>query len=153
MLMHWMLAAVHLLAFAGAFAAVLARGTALRRLADGTALPRAALWADNLWGVSALVLLVSGWMRAFAGYEKGTDYYLQQPLFQLKMALFISILLLEVLPMLTLIKWRIAQVRGKALDTGRARLFAGISHLQGLLVLLMVVAASGMARGVTWEHL
>ncbi|MNR51995.1 hypothetical protein D3C85_1717650 [compost metagenome] len=89
-------------------------------------------------------------MRAFGGYEKGTDYYLHQPLFHLKMTLFVLILLLEVAPMVTLIKWRVALARGAAIDTGRAKLFARISHVEALLMLLMVVAATGMARGVTF---
>jgi len=107
------------------------------------------LMADNLWGISAVILLITGGMRAFGGYEKGTDYYLHQPLFHLKMTLFVLILLLEVAPMVTLIKWRIALVRGATIDTGRAKLFARFSHVEGLLVLLMVIAATGMARGVT----
>ena len=148
MLTHWFLAAVHLLAVALGFWAVLTRGTAFRRLADGTAEVRSVLMADNIWGISAVVLLISGGMRAFGGYEKGTDYYLHQPLFHLKMTLFVLILLLEIAPMVTLIKWRIALARKVAIDTGRAKLFARISHIEALLVLLMVVAATGMARGV-----
>jgi putative membrane protein len=148
MLTHWFLAAVHLLAFALGFWAVLVRGTAFRRLADGTAEVRSVLMADNIWGISAVVLLVSGGVRAFGGYEKGTDYYLHQPLFHLKMTLFVLILLLEIAPMVTLIKWRIALARKVAIDTGRAKLFARISHIEALLVLLMVIAATGMARGV-----
>jgi putative membrane protein len=150
MLVHWFLAAAHLLAFALGFWAVLARGTSFRRLADGAGEARSVLMADNLWGISALVLLITGAMRAFGGYEKGTDYYLHQPLFHLKMTLFVLILVLEVAPMVTLIKWRIARARGAAIDTRRAKLFARMSHTQALLVLLMVVAATGMARGVTF---
>jgi putative membrane protein len=150
MLAHWFLAAVHLLAFALGFWAVLTRGTALRRLAAGMGDARSVLIADNLWGISAVVLLITGGMRAFGGYEKGTDYYLHQPLFHLKMTLFVLILLLEIAPMVTLIKWRIALGRGAAIDAGRAKLFARISHIEALLVLLMVVAATGMARGVTF---
>ena len=150
MLTHWLLAAIHLLAYGLGFWAVLSRGTAFRRLAAGTGEARSVLIADNLWGLSALVLLVTGGMRAFAGFEKGTDYYLHQPLFHLKMTLFVLILLLELAPMITLIKWRIARGRGGAVDTGRAKLFARISHVEALLVLLMVVAATGMARGVTF---
>lgn len=150
MLVHWSLAAIHLLAFALGFWAVLTRGTAFSRLAAGSGEARRVLMADNLWGISAVILLISGGMRAFGGYEKGTDYYLHQPLFHLKMTLFVLILLLEVAPMITLIKWRVARSRGAAIDTGRAKLFARISHLEGLLVLLMVVAATGMARGVTF---
>lgn len=113
MLVHWFLAAIHLLAFALGFWAVLSRGTAFRRLAKGAGDARSVLIADNLWGISAVILLVTGGMRAFGGYEKGTDYYLHQPLFHLKMTLFVLILLLEVAPMVTLIKWRIAQARGQ----------------------------------------
>ncbi|MBV4522954.1 DUF2214 family protein [Pseudomonas sp. SWRI74] len=150
MLIHWFLAAVHLLVVVLGFWAVLVRGTNFRRLAAGTGEVRSVLIADNLWGISALILLVTGGMRAFGGFEKGTDYYLQQPLFHLKMTLFVLILLLEVAPMVTLIKWRIALARGTAIDTGRAKLFARISHVEGLLMLLMVIAATGMARGVTF---
>ncbi|SDO56576.1 putative membrane protein [Pseudomonas arsenicoxydans] len=148
MLVHWSLAAIHLLAFAIGFWAVLTRGTAFRRLAAGAGEARSVLMADNLWGISAVVLLISGGMRAFGGYEKGTDYYLHQPLFHLKMTFFVVILLLEIAPMIALIKWRVALSRGATIDIGRAKLFARISHVEALLVLLMVVAATGMARGV-----
>ncbi|WP_247254184.1 DUF2214 family protein [Pseudomonas moorei] len=150
MLIHWILAAVHLLAVVLAFWAVLTRGTAFRRLTAGGGEARSVLLADNLWGISALILLVTGGMRAFGGYEKGTDYYLHQPLFHLKMALFVIILLLEIAPLVTLIKWRIALARGATIEIGRAKLFARVSHIEALLVLLMVVAATGMARGVTF---
>ena len=150
MLAHWVLAAVHLLAFALGFWAVLSRGTAFRRLVAGAGEARSVLIADNLWGISAAMLLVTGGMRAFGGYEKGTDYYLHQPLFHLKMTLFVLVLLLEIVPMVTLIKWRIALARGFAIDSARAKLFARICHVEALLVLLMVVAATGMARGMTF---
>jgi putative membrane protein len=150
MLTHWMLAAGHLLALVVGFWAVLARGTAFRRLADGVGEARSVLIADNLWGICAVVLLLSGGMRAFGGYEKGADYYLHQPLFHLKMTFFVLILLLEIAPMVTLIKWRIALGRKTAIDTARVKLFARISHVEALLVLLMVVAATGMARGVAF---
>jgi putative membrane protein len=149
MLTHWFLAAVHLLAVALGLWAVLVRGVALRRLGDGTGEARSVLIADNVWGVCAITLLISGGVRAFGGYEKGTDYYLHQPLFHLKMTLFVLILLLEIAPMVTLIKWRMALARGEAIDKNRVGLFARISHIEALLVLLMVVAATGMARGVT----
>jgi putative membrane protein len=150
MLFHWFLAAIHLLAVALGLWAVLTRGTALSRLAVGTAQVRSVLVADNVWGICAGILLITGLMRAFSGYEKGTDYYLHQPLFHLKMTLFVIILLLEVAPMITLIKWRIALGRGASIDQGRARLFARISHIEALLLMLMVIAATGMARGVTF---
>jgi putative membrane protein len=150
MLAHWSLAALHLLAVALGFWSVLTRGTAFKRLAAGLGEPRSVLIADNLWGMSALILLVTGGMRAFGGYEKGTDFYLQQPLFHLKMTLFVLILLLEIAPMVTLIKWRIALGRGVGIVVSRSNMLARICHIEALLVLLMVIAATGMARGVTF---
>ena len=150
MLVHWFLAAIHLLAFALGFWAVLTRGAALSHLAAGAGETRRVLLADNLWGISALILLVTGAVRAFGGYEKGTDYYLHQPLFHLKMTLFVLILLIELAPMITLVKWRIASARGSVLDIRRAKLYARISHVEALLLVLMVIAATGMARGVTF---
>ncbi|MGE8101266.1 DUF2214 family protein [Pseudomonas fluorescens] len=150
MLVHWFLAAVHLLAYALALWGGLTRGMAFRRVTAEGAGARSVLLADNFWGVSALILLVTGGIRAFGGYEKGADYYLHQPLFHLKMTLFVIILLLEIAPMVALIKWRIALSRGVPVDVGRVRLFARISHIEALLIILMVVAATGMARGVTF---
>lgn len=149
MLTHWFLAAAHLLAFAMALASVSARGNALRVLTNTEpSAVRRVLIADNIWGISALVLLITGGLRAFGGYEKGTEYYLHQPLFHLKMTLLVFILLLEFMPMIRLIKWRIALARGASLDLHQTGLFARISHIQALLVVLMVIAATGMARGV-----
>lgn len=149
MLVQWFLAAIHLLAFAMALSGVLARGKALRSLVDSEP-PTVGrvLTADNIWGISALVLLVTGGLRAFGGYEKGSEYYLHQPLFHVKMTLLVLILLLELAPMIRFIKWRIALARGTHLDLHQAGLFARISHLQALLVVLMMIAATGMARGV-----
>jgi putative membrane protein len=97
MLIKWVLAASHLLAFGFAIAAVLARGRALRRLrTDDPPSFRDVFVVDNIWGVSAGVLLITGAFRAFGGLEKGSYYYLHQPLFHLKMTAFVALLALEV---------------------------------------------------------
>lgn len=70
MLAHWFLAAIHLLAFALGFWAVLTRGTALRRLSAGAGAARSVLLADNLWGISAVTLLVTGGCEPLAAKKK-----------------------------------------------------------------------------------
>lgn len=50
MLSQWVLAAIHLFAFALAFWAALTRGTAFRKLSAGTGEVKCVLLADNLWG-------------------------------------------------------------------------------------------------------
>jgi putative membrane protein len=82
------------------------------------------------------------------GLEKSMDYYLQNHVFWGKMTLLLGILLLEVSPMVTLARWRAQLRRGETPDTRLAGRFASISYFQAVLVLLMVLAATAMARGI-----
>jgi putative membrane protein len=147
MLMRWLVAALHLLALGIGLGAVWARGRALRSPLDASGLRRM-FSADTLWGVAAILWIATGLLRAFAGLEKGTAYYLQNYAFWIKMALLGCILLLEVWPMITLIRWRMLRARGQQLDTRSAPVFARISEVQALLIIAMVFAATAMARGL-----
>jgi putative membrane protein len=63
------------------------------------------------------------------------------------MALLAIILLLEVWPIITLIKWRRQVTAGTLPVTRAAPALARISFVQAVLVVLMVFLASAMARG------
>lgn len=143
---RWSLAALHLLALGIGLTGVWSRRAALRGTLDAAGISRV-LAADNLWAIAAVLWLVTGLWRAFGGIEKGSDYYLGNALFMVKMAAFILILILEVWPMLTFIRWRLTVRRGEIPDTRRASTFATFSLAQTVLVVVMVVAATGMARG------
>ena len=138
---------LHLLALAIGLPAVFLRGRALKGQLDADGLRRL-LAADNAWGVAAVLWIVTGLLRAFGGLEKGTDFYLRSPLFWTKMALFLLILLLEVRPMVTFIRWRIELGRGLPVDTAVARRLYTLNHIELALVVVMVFVASLMARGV-----
>ncbi|HEX5529947.1 MAG TPA: DUF2214 family protein [Methylomirabilota bacterium] len=138
---------LHLLALALGLPAVFLRGRALKGPLDPEGLRRL-LAADNVWGIAALLWIVTGLLRAFGGLEKGADFYLRSPLFWTKMALFLLVLLLEVRPMATFIRWRIRLGRGEAIDTGAARTLYTINHVELATVVVMVFVASLMARGV-----
>jgi putative membrane protein len=99
-------------------------------------------------GARRAALARDGAAARLRGYEKGTTYYLGNHLFRTKMALFGAILLLELWPMVTLIRWRLTMRRGAAIDARVAPSLARISVVQAVLVLAMVFAASGMARGL-----
>jgi|SRR5688572_22553526 len=144
---RWLLAALHLTALGLGFAAIWTRARALGRLGEEPAYRRV-LAADSAWGLAALLWISTGLVRAFGGYEKGTDYYLQSAVFWVKMALLGAVLLLELWPMVTFIRWRLALARGTAVDASAAPALARISLVQAVLVLAMVFAASAMARGV-----
>ena len=147
MLVRWLLAALHLLAYGFALASILRRTWALRRATVPAAL-RSVFRADTRWGLSALVLLITGLMRVFGSYEKGADYYLHEPLFHVKMTLLVIILVLEVPSMLALMRWRAAVRKGVVPELRKARRYAHLSVIQTILLVLMVFAATGMARGI-----
>jgi putative membrane protein len=144
---RWLAASLHLLALGIGLGAVWARGRALRSSLDAGTL-RQVFFADTLWGLAAVLWISTGLWRLLAGLEKGTGYYLQNHLFLTKMALLALVLLLEIRPMITLIRWRRTVSRGEAPDTRAAPLLARISFVQAWLIGLMVFAAAGMARGM-----
>ncbi|MFC0573191.1 DUF2214 family protein [Paraburkholderia solisilvae] len=147
MLIRWLLASLHLLGFGLALTAIIARTHALRRCASAQGLAGVFL-ADNVWGLSALLLIVTGSVRAFGGVEKGASFYMQEPLFHVKMGALVLILLLEIVPMIALIRWRIALRKGISPPLVRVHQFAAIGAVQVALLVVMVFAAAGMARGV-----
>ncbi|MCI0546870.1 MAG: DUF2214 family protein [Candidatus Rokubacteria bacterium] len=140
-------AALHYLALAIGLPAVFLRGRALKGPLDDAGLRRL-FAADSAWGVAAALWVATGLLRAFGGLEKGSAFYLQSPLFYLKMALFLAIVALEVWPMLTFIRWRQAHRRGARVDASPARALFKVNHIQLALALLMVFVASAMTRGL-----
>ena len=146
MTVRWLLAALHLLALGVGLGAVWARGRALRGALDASGLRRV-FYADAWWGVAAFLWIGTGVLRAFGGFEKGSFYYLHNHFFWTKMGLLTAILILELGPMITLMRWRRQVARGEVPDTRAASRFARISFVQATLVVLMVLAATAMARG------
>jgi putative membrane protein len=148
MVIRWVLAALHLVALGIGLGAIWARARTLRAPLESPGALRRVFYADSLWGVAALLWIATGLTRAFGGFEKGTTYYVHNSFFLVKMVLLVIILSLEIWPMVTLIRWRIVLGRGERVRTERAAGMAWISMVQAILVLLMVFAATAMARGM-----
>jgi len=146
---RWIVAALHFLALGIGLGGIWWRALALRGELNPNSVKRV-LYADNLWGIAALLWIVTGLARAFAGLEKGSAYYLASNAFWVKMALLAIILLLEIWPATTWMRWRIRLARGQAVDleAGRKDLFAKTSTFQAVLIIAMIFAASAMARGL-----
>jgi putative membrane protein len=106
---------------------------------------RHVLLAHRWWGLAGHLWIVTGGIRIFI--EKGTGYYLQNYLFHTKMGLLILLVALEAGPLIVLREWRKQLAVGAVPDTARARRFSSISTVQAVLVVLMVIVATGMARG------
>jgi putative membrane protein len=138
--------ALHVLALALGLPGVFLRGRALKGPLDREGLRRL-LAADNVWGIAAALWLVTGLLRAFAGLEKGTAFYLASSLFWTKLGLFLLVVALEVWPMVTFIRWRIALGRGAMPSTAVARTLYHLNHVELALVVAIVFVAAFMARG------
>lgn len=144
------LAAVHLLALGIGLGAIWARARSFGAVPDTLAALRRGFTADSWWGVAAILWIGSGLWRLLGSVEKPTPYYVHNKYFMAKMAGLILILILEIWPMVTLIKWRGAASRGTlsfSTIAPRSHRIARISYIQATIVVVMVVLAVAMARG------
>lgn len=103
---------------------------------------------DIVFFAGAILALVTGLLRLFF-YAKGVGFYLPNGAFHLKMALYLAIALISVVPTMRFITWR------RALDAGSAppdaAAVAGVRrliHLELTLFALMPLMAVLMARGI-----
>ncbi|HET6150164.1 MAG TPA: DUF2214 family protein [Polyangia bacterium] len=151
MLIRALLAAVHYLALALGLGSVFARGVRLRQLRlapqDSEALA-AVLRADAGWGVAALLWIATGVPRVLAGLDRASAFYLRNGFFYTKMGLFAVVVALELLPMVTFIRWR--KIRGRGADPVAGSPLPTLIRLNDLEVAIVVIipfVAALMARG------
>lgn len=102
---------------------------------------------DLIYGSLALLTLLSGLARLFWG-AKGLDFYLSNPVFHLKMTLFVLMLLLSIRPTLTFLRWRRQLLADGSLpavgeiNSTRRRIMV-TAHLMLVLPLLAALMARG----------
>jgi putative membrane protein len=145
-MLRWILAALHLTALGIGLGAVWVRAGALRGSLDPAGLRRV-FAADGWWGLAGFLWIATGLWRLLAATEKPAAYYMHNHLFYLKMLSLIVLLVLEVRAIVLLTRWRGAVRRGGPVDPAAAPGLARISYIQVLLVVVMLLAATGMARG------
>lgn len=105
--------------------------------------------ADMIFGVSAGVLLLVGLVRVFH-FEKGAAYYFQSWTFLAKLALFIVIGLVSIVPTLEFLRWRPAVMAGQAptVSSEKIRQIRSIIHYEMAGVVLILLMAALMAKGI-----
>lgn len=152
MILPSLFASLHYLALPVGLGGLWMRGRYILALSqdfnDSLALERLFI-ADNFWGAGALLWILTGLMRAFGGLEKGSSFYLHSHLFWVKMGLFATVAILEVLPMSLFIRWRLNRKSGRPLK-GEDKLLVlrRINAIEAVLVFLIPFVASAMARGL-----
>lgn len=105
--------------------------------------------ADIIFGVSASVVLIVGFLRVFY-FEKGASYYFHSLPFIVKLTLFTLIGLLSIYPTVEFLSWRKSLKAGRlpVVSDGKRRLIRSLIHWELIAVVLLILAASLMARGV-----
>ncbi len=137
---------VHLLTLSLGLGSVTARAVALKNCHRVDDLNSVFL-ADNLYGIAAMLWLGTGLWRAFGGIGKGTEFYLSSTAFWLKISLFCVVLMLELYPMITLIRWRLRLAKARVPSLERTRLLYKLTVAEIPLLVLIVFAAAAMADG------
>src|SRR5262245_47291524 len=105
--------------------------------------------ADTVFGVSSGVVLVVGLLRVFF-FEKGASYYFHSVPFIAKLALFAVVGLLSIYPTVEFQSWRKALKLGSSptVAPGKLRTLRAIIHCELIGVVLILLCAALMARGV-----
>ncbi|HEY7641060.1 MAG TPA: DUF2214 family protein [Steroidobacteraceae bacterium] len=110
---------------------------------------RTLLRMDSVYGLCAVVLLIVGFIRVFYT-EKGAAYYFHSGTFLAKLALFVVVGLLSIMPTVQFLGWRKALKAGQAptLDDATRRRVRMIIHTELTLLFLIMLCAALMARGI-----
>ncbi|QCX47804.1 DUF2214 family protein [Ralstonia pseudosolanacearum] len=104
---------------------------------------------DAVYGASAGAVLVSGLLRLFYG-AKGTAFYVHNPVFHIKMGLFVLVALMSIPPTVTILRWK---RQGRTLpdfvptpaEIAKVRRWV---MLEAHLIIFIPLAAVLMARGI-----
>jgi putative membrane protein len=108
---------------------------------------------DLYYMIAAIVVLITGLLRVFV-VGKGAGFYLHNPVFYIKLALFVAVGLVSILPTLQFMRWNralgtIHPAAPRERDIGSARRYIALELLLFAFIPLMAVL---MARGIGPRH-
>jgi len=103
---------------------------------------------DAVLGGSATLLLIIGLLRVFY-FEKGSAYYFSSHAFLTKLAVFIIVAILSIVPTVEFLSWRKALKAGQVpvVEPRRMKLVRSLIHGELVGVVIILLAAAIMARG------
>jgi putative membrane protein len=116
-------------------------------------IPRATLLRlariDAAYGIIAVLIIVVGFSRVHFGL-KGAAFYEQNPIFWAKIAAFVAVGLLSILPTVRIIRWRRAADADPTFrpDTEAVLTTKRYMHYEGVAFIFILVFAAMMARGI-----
>ncbi|MFP4007465.1 MAG: DUF2214 family protein [Spirulinaceae cyanobacterium] len=105
--------------------------------------------ADGVYGISATTVLVTGVLRVLY-FGKGTEYYLHNPFFWIKIGLFLVVGLLSLYPTISFLLWLkpIRQNQPPKLEKAQVQRLTWLIRGELLGLFLIPFFAAVMARGI-----
>ncbi|WP_448572327.1 DUF2214 family protein [Trichothermofontia sp.] len=105
--------------------------------------------ADGLYGITALGVLVTGVLRVLY-FGQGTDFYLGNPVFYTKVAIFLIVGSFSLYPTISFLLWIPALRQGQlpTLELPKVDRLRGIIRLEILGFAMIPLFAAMMARGI-----
>lgn len=103
---------------------------------------------DAVLGAAAGLLFVIGLCRVFF-FEKGADYYFHSHAFTTKLAVFIAVAVVSIIPTVEFLSWRKALKAGQmpAVKPEKLRFIKKIIHGELGAIVIILLCAAIMARG------
>jgi len=107
--------------------------------------------ADMIYGLSALLVVLMGFIRVYY-FEKGPDYYFNNPFFWMKLIVFTGVGLLSIYPSIKFFQWNplLKSETTPILTTQTSNILRTLLILEVIGLIVMMIAASLMAKGVNF---
>lgn len=104
---------------------------------------------DQFYGIAAVLVLVTGVLR-FAYFAKGMPFYLANPLFYIKVGIFVAVGLISIYPTRRFLSWQrmLRQDQLPEVDDESVTRLRVVVRLELGLLLIMPLLAVLMARGI-----
>ena len=103
---------------------------------------------DALYGIAAGLVLLIGFARVYFGL-KGSDFYVQNPVFWAKIGAFVAVGVLSIAPTLLFISWREKAKKDPAFMPSAAEIASARRYvkMEAHVFVLIPIFAAAMARG------
>lgn len=110
------------------------------------------LWADSAYGIAAIMVLVTGILRVLY-FAKDTAYYMNNPIFWVKIAVYLLVGTVSLYPTISFLKWIKSLMEEKVpeITINQYKRLKGVIIFELIGFSTIPLFASMMARGIGME--
>ncbi|BAQ62562.1 hypothetical protein GM3708_2968 [Geminocystis sp. NIES-3708] len=108
------------------------------------------LWADSAYGIAAIIVLATGILRVLY-FAKDTAYYLNNPIFWVKITVYLIVGIVSLYPTISFLKWIKSLMEKKVpeITINKYKRLKGVIIFELIGFSIIPLFASMMARGIS----